>query len=154
MLPTRWLRCAKGYSGLAASLLAGSAGFGADPAVFMVPAMPFAFVGASLAKLGAGLDHAPDQGWGCMGAAHESRARGGAGTGAIEAEPDTLTEPRDASFVQASVCTGNAGLGAIETSLDTGHQCVVDGAMGRVRLARRRRAGMHAGPPAFPERRR
>lgn len=122
--------------------------------MFMVSAVPFAFVGARLAKLGAGLDHAPDQGWGGMGAAHEGWAGSGAGTSAIQAEPDALTKARDPSFIQASVCTGNAGLGAIETSLDTGHQCVVEGAMGQVQLARRRRAGVHAGPPAFPERRR
>ncbi len=69
-------------------------------AMLMFLGMSLAFVGAGPAKLGAGLDHAPDQSRAGMSVTRENRTGGGAGVGAVEVEADTMAEPRNSLFGQ------------------------------------------------------
>ncbi|WP_342626631.1 hypothetical protein [Reyranella massiliensis] len=105
--------------------------------------MPLAFIGTGPAKLGAGLDHATDQGGIGVSAAGENRPGGSAGIGAVEVEPDALAQSCYPFLAEAGVCTGDAGLGAIEAGFDATDQRVAGRAAAGMRVAQEHRADMH-----------
>jgi hypothetical protein len=115
--------------GVAAGLLTGAAGLGANAAMVMMGGMVPTFLGAEPTGFAARFQHAADRLRIGSGTARDDLAGRSADIGTVEVETDALSKFRNAAFTDAGIGTRQACLGAGETFLDADEQRLANAAL-------------------------
>lgn len=132
-------------NGLLAGLFAATARFCTDAAVLMLGRMTLALLGAQAACNAARFENGNQRALVAACPAGRNASCGVADIGAVEIEPDALTQHLDFLFSEARVSAGGTGLRAVVAFFDTPHQRVI-GVTPDIRVRRDHLLNVHRSP--------